>query len=98
MIAEPAALNVILRCELLRASKDDGVGPARTLRGSPLARLAPQDDAPPSYALRCPPHPAPNSSASTKISRVRFTSGQQRSNSAPSAFKASPLMARSSAA
>jgi hypothetical protein len=44
------------------------------------------------------PHPAPSSSASTKISRVRLTSGQQRSNSATSGFSASPLVARSSAA
>jgi hypothetical protein len=44
------------------------------------------------------PHPAPSSSASTKISRVRLISGQQRSNSATSGFSASPLVARSSAA
>jgi hypothetical protein len=37
-------LAVIL-CEHLRASKDDGDMQLRILRGSPLARLAPQDDA-----------------------------------------------------
>ncbi len=36
-------IAVILRCEHLRASKDDGV--TRILRDSPQARLAPQDDA-----------------------------------------------------
>jgi hypothetical protein len=44
------------------------------------------------------PHPGPNSSASTRISRVRVTSGQQRSHPATSGFSASPLVARSSAA
>src|SRR3954466_7812286 len=44
------------------------------------------------------PQVAPNSSASTRTSRVRFTSGQQRLNSSTSVFRASPLMARSSAA
>src|SRR3954470_17939124 len=43
-------------------------------------------------------HAVPNSSASTRTSRVRFTSGQQRSNSATSVLSASPLIARSSAA
>lgn len=41
-------IAVILRCEHLRASKDDGgvqISLPRILRGSPQMRLTPQDDA-----------------------------------------------------
>ena len=38
-------VSVVLRCEHLRASKDDGNRQPRILRGSPQARLTPQDGA-----------------------------------------------------
>jgi hypothetical protein len=92
-------------CEQITSSKHarrvdpNRSGKARPMTGSGVARVSFHRRTADNLrrALRRN-HPAPNSSASTKVSRVRVTPGQSRLKSAISRFMSSPFIARSSEA